>query len=388
MKLTNGSVILFASLAAFPINAQDAVNLSAVGHSNQIGMARPLGFDQKAPKAEGNLTVGLWYSQADSASVSVGVDQSNFLETDEEFHFGLEASAYTQSVDVSVTDPDFFESAYTRRLAVSLYNIHPNLTQNGNYTFSGGEASIGLGRQITDTTAISFGAGTGRIRMTDDPSLPYFISDYIDENGAENTSVFGYFNIFSDQTDDRTNPTKGLRLNFSNEIGSVAGSTYLKTEGSVSRFSNLYGSIDLNLHGSFALGQSLNGGSFPIFESYYAGGPSSLRGFAQNTLGPTSAIPDSTETAYTGGKLRVLGGMEISAPVHNREDLHMLTFLDFGNVFGDVADLTAGDLRSSVGIGIRWDSPVGPLRVNLAHPMNTQLGDQTEKVQFTLGASF
>jgi outer membrane protein insertion porin family len=179
-----------------------------------------------------------------------------------------------------------------------------------------------------------------------------------------------------------------MRLNFSNEIGSVAGSTYLKTEGSISRFSNLYGSIGLNLHGSFARSQSLNGGSFPIFESYYGGGPNSLRGFAQNTLGPTSAIPDSTETAFTGGKLRVLGGVEISAPVHSREDMHVLTFLDFGNVFGDVADLNAADLRSSVGIGIRWDSPVGPLSVNLAHTMNTQLGDQTEKVQFTLGASF
>lgn len=381
MKLWKGSVALLATLAMTPMFAQNTTKISATNGPAFV-------LDQQEMPGKGSLTLGLWYSQADAVSVSLGIDQAKFLKTDEQLHFGFEASAYTQNIDISVTDPDFFETDYTRRVALSFYNIHPNLTQNGDYAFSGGEASIGLGRQITERTAISFGAGTGRIRMADDAALPAFIRTYIDQNDAENGSIFGYLNVSYDHTDDSSNPSKGLRLNFSNEIGSVAGATYLKSEGSISHFSSLFGGANLNLHGSIARATTLNDGSFPIFESYSAGGPSSLRGFAQSTLGPTSAIPNSTERAYTGGKLRILGGMEITAPVARRDDMHVLTFLDFGNVFGEVTDLNAADLRGSIGIGMRWDSPVGPLSINLAQPMNTQLGDQTEPVQFTLGASF
>lgn len=390
MKLCSGFIALITTIVASPIHAQAIGNSAAMNALAPIGANPPFsqGLDKNAPKGDGNLTLGVWYSQADFASLSLGIDQSNFLSTDEELYFGLEASAYTQTIDISVTNPDFFDTPYARRLALSFYNIHPNLTQNGDYTFSGGETSIGFGRQITEATSISFGAGAGKFLITDNANLPDFISNYIDENGTENNAIFGFFNIAYDHTDDRINPKTGLRLSFSNEIGSAAGATYLKTEGSVSHYSHLFGSADLNVHGSLAHAASLNGGSFPILESYYAGGPGSLRGFAQNTLGPTSAIPNSDDRAYMGGKLRVLGGLEVSSTVARREDMHVLTFLDVGNVFGEVSDLNAADLRGSIGIGMRWDSPLGPLSLNVAQPMNTQLGDHTEQVQFILGASF
>lgn len=390
MKLWNGSVALVVAFLASPMAAQVASN-GAVDNPlepNVFGASDGKPSQKKTIFGEGDVSLGLWYAQAEGASLSLGFNKSKFFSTDEMLHFGLEASAYTQTLDISLTDSDFFGTAYTRRLGFSLYNAHPNRRQNGDYTFSGGETSIGLGRKISDAVSISFGIGTGAVFITDHPALPVFISAYIDENGVDNASAFGYFNISYEKTDDSVNPKKGLRFNVSNELGSVSGTSYIKSEGSISRFSNPFGSVDLNLHGSFARAESLNGGSFPIFESYYAGGPSSLRGFAQNTLGPTSAIPNSTERAYTGGKLRVLGGVEISAPVGQREEMHLLTFLDMGNVFGDVGNLNAADLRGALGIGMRWDSPVGPLSVTLAQPLNAQIGDQTEQVQFTLGASF
>ncbi len=88
----------------------------------------PLSYDSTNLKGEGNLTAGIWYSQADAISLSFGIEQTNLFGTDEQFRLGLEASAYTQTAQITLTDPDFFESAYSRQLSFSMYNIEPNRT--------------------------------------------------------------------------------------------------------------------------------------------------------------------------------------------------------------------------------------------------------------------
>ncbi len=392
MKFFSAVLITSAAFSASTVLANDLADLTEIEGTQApapiFEPQSPMSYGRTNLKGQGNLTAGIWYSQADALSLSFGIEQNNLFGTDENFRLGIEASAYTQTAQITLTDPDFFESAYSRQLSLSMYNITPNRTQNGDYSFSGGEASIAFGRQLTDTFSFSFGAGLGQTRIKNDPQLPDFIRNYVALEGETNTSVFTFLNLVYDHTDGSPYPSNGYRVGLANEVGAVGGTTYLKSQANASYFTKIYAETGLRMHGSLAMADTLGNGTYPIYENYFAGGPGSVRGYGQNTLGPTSAIPGSTDRAFTGGQMRVVGGVELSSKIANRDDLHLLGFYDVGNVFTTIGDFTASDLRSSVGVGLRWDSMIGPISVYVSQAVNDRSGDDIEQFQFTLGASF
>ena len=111
-----------------------------------------------------------------------------------------------------------------------------------------------------------------------------------------------------------------------------------------------------------------------------------MRGFEDNSLGPRDSDNDPL-----GGSFRTVGNMEIIFPppfMTDSNSVRLSTFFDIGNVFPGVEDFDGNDLRMSVGIGASWLSPVGPLAVSIAQPLNDESGDDVQKFQFTLGAGF
>jgi outer membrane protein insertion porin family len=118
-----------------------------------------------------------------------------------------------------------------------------------------------------------------------------------------------------------------------------------------------------------------------------------VRGFEQGTLGGRSAISGggSGEDAYIGGDRSVLLNMEFIAPLPgagNDKTLRWFGFVDVGNVYGAGDKMSAADLRASVGLGISWISPVGPLRLALASPVRKKEGDKIQRFQFQIGTAF
>jgi outer membrane protein assembly complex protein YaeT len=386
------SILCFMGLSTIPIFAQNLADLSqSEGFETPAPVFAPsseLSYDRTNLKPEGNLTLGLWFSQAEALSISLGIEQDKLFGTDEAFRLNLEASSFTQTAQITLTDPDFFESVYSRQLSFSTYNIQPNRSQNGAYSFSGSEASIGFGRQLTQELSFSFGAGVGKSRIDNDPNLPTFIQNYVTLEGQDQTTHFGFLNFVYDRTDRSPYPQTGYRLGFATELGLVGDTTYLKSEIKGSYFAQAGARTGVKIHGNVGLGSAIGTGTYPVYENFSAGGPGSVRGYAQNTLGPTSTIPGQTSLAQAGGKLRVTGGIEMATRIGDRDDLHVLGFYDFGNAFAQVGDLNSSELRSSVGVGVRWDTPIGPLNVYLSKALNDKLGDNLEVLQFTLGASF
>ena len=81
--------------------------------------------------------------------------------------------------------------------------------------------------------------------------------------------------------------------------------------------------------------------------------------------------------------------MQSSRPgVKTDKSVRLSVFADIGNVFGAFEEMKFGDLRSSVGIGVSWFSPVGPLKFSLAKPLKQKPEDKVERFQFLLGRVF
>lgn len=129
----------------------------------------------------------------------------------------------------------------------------------------------------------------------------------------------------------------------------------------------------------------------PFFDRYYAGGIGSVRGYDQSSLAPRSSTHSDQ---ILGGDTMVSATAELQFPAPFADDvkgLKMSTFVDAGNAYNR-SDSTSGTndkaIRYSAGVGAVWLSPIGPLEISVAKPLNAKDGDEEQKVQFSIGASF
>jgi outer membrane protein insertion porin family len=126
-----------------------------------------------------------------------------------------------------------------------------------------------------------------------------------------------------------------------------------------------------------------------LFKNYFVGGLGSVRGFQQSTLGPPSN--DTANMIYLGGSKKIVLNAEVLAPfpgAGNDRTLRLFGFADAGRAFGENEKISFKELRSSVGIGLSWVSPMGPLRFSYAFPVKRQDTDKIQKLQFQIGTSF
>ena len=153
---------------------------------------------------------------------------------------------------------------------------------------------------------------------------------------------------------------------------------------------------DLTLAGNFELGygDSWGGKAYPFFKNFYVGGIGSVRGYESSSLGPIDSDGNSS-----GGRAALNFSLELLMPLPGADrTLRWFTFFDGGYSWGDSYDtngnlkdpmkLSLSDLRYSVGVGVSWLSPLGPLKFSLAAPIGDKENDEIERFQFQIGTGF
>jgi outer membrane protein insertion porin family len=196
-------------------------------------------------------------------------------------------------------------------------------------------------------------------------------------------------------------PTEGTKSALSVKMAGLGGDTrFIKSDMSARWHYPLLkdpkwgGSWVLALGGQLGYGVGLaerNNGSkdLPLFERYFLGGINSVRGFADRSLGPRAPSKCDTDgenckstDVIGGGKALVLNS-EILFPIMEQYGVRGVAFFDMGNAF---ENFSFGELRRSVGAGVRWMSPFGPLRVELGLPLNKKPDDETSVLGFSIGS--
>ncbi|MBN8551233.1 MAG: BamA/TamA family outer membrane protein, partial [Deltaproteobacteria bacterium] len=121
---------------------------------------------------------------------------------------------------------------------------------------------------------------------------------------------------------------------------------------------------------------------FPLFKRYFPGGINSVRGYENRKLGPY----DSEGHRY-GGSKEFINNLEIIFPLLSSAGLKGVTFYDMGQAFDDDQSIDLGQLKKSWGYGIRWTSPLGPIRIEFGYPLDTEEGESKGMVtMFSFGA--
>ena len=161
---------------------------------------------------------------------------------------------------------------------------------------------------------------------------------------------------------------------------------YLKTNLQYQEYWQLPWRLTLGVNAEIALGQGLGGNPYPVFKYFSGGGLGSVRAFEQGSLGTV----DPTG-AYLGGTRRLNLNSELYFPVPgtgNDKSLRIFGFADVGNVWADKEKVSTDSLRSSVGLGLSWISPVGPLKLSWGKPVQVKRNDRIQKFQFQIGTAF
>jgi len=138
------------------------------------------------------------------------------------------------------------------------------------------------------------------------------------------------------------------------------------------------------------LGLSVRGGmawtlwdttELPLSERYFLGGSTSVRGFAEDALGPKSA-----EGNPVGGNAFLQYNAELRLDVW--KDIGVVAFIDAGNVWRGLSELNPADVRAAWGGGLRYDTPVGPFRLDYGRKFDPEPGESTSEIYFSLGHAF
>lgn len=190
-----------------------------------------------------------------------------------------------------------------------------------------------------------------------------------------------------DSSDDRLNPTRGTRLRFQLGLSPTVLASdfdFLKTEAEASAF---YPIGMFVLAGRLELGTILPFGNtsadeIPLVTRFFSGGSTSVRGFGYQELGP---LDDAGEPV--GGTGLVEGSLELRFPIWGR--FGGVVFVDAGQVTLDPFRFRAGDVGWSTGVGLRARTPVGPLRIDVGFPFDTDDAiPRTPRLHLSIGHAF
>jgi outer membrane protein insertion porin family len=345
-----------------------------------------------AEKPTGNLSLGAGYSQADKVSIVAGIKQENVFGTGNYLGLDLNTSKFNRQFVLSTTNPYFTPDGVSRTVDVYYRTTRPYSEQGGDYQLVTPGASIRFGVPFTETDTVFFGAGVEQTRIKSGSGLPQAYQDFADAFGSNSTSVPLTVGWARDGRDSALVPNEGRLQRLNTELGVAGDTRYLKTSYQFQQYVPLSKQYTLAFNAEVGYGKGLGGRPFPVFKNFYGGGLGSVRGFEQGTLGDKSGVVDRpSELVNIGGTRNVVLNAEFITPfpgAGNDRTLRMFGFMDVGNVYKADEKLSASELRASVGVGLSWISPLGPLRFAYATPVRKKADDKIQKFQFQIGTSF
>ncbi len=342
--------------------------------------------------SSGSITAGAGFSQSSGVLFNASIRQDNFLGSGKRVSFTFDNSEINTVYSFGYVNPYWTVDGVSRGFNLSYRKTDASAANLSDYTIDSRSATMNFGIPVNEFDTIRFSGGyQGMDLKTNIIDAPLEVNKFVREHGDSFDSAIVSASWSHDSRNKRLFTTYGGLQRLSLET-TVPGSDleYYKLEYTQQRFVPLTRELILGLKGNLGYGDGYGDfDSLPFFENYYAGGVRSVRGFEDNTLGPRDGtILDGDPI---GGAFLTVFNAEIIFPIPFIEDtkgLRLSTFFDIGNVFEDYDAFDAGDLRYSVGLAGLWLSPLGPISVSFAIPLNEEDEDDVQNFQFTIGTFF
>jgi outer membrane protein insertion porin family len=337
-------------------------------------------------KPTGSLQLGAGFSSAEKLALSFGIKQENAFGSGNYLGLDINTSKFNRTIVLNTVDPYFTTDGVS--LSVDLFhrNSRPYNDQGGNYQLETTGAGLRFGVPFSEIDTVYFGGTVERTTIKPGTNIPAAYLAYAEKFGYTSYSFPLSIGWARDNRDSTLVPTTGRMQKLNAELGVAGDTRYVRSNYQYQQYIPLNKQYTLAFNGELGYGKGLSGRPFPVFKNFYSGGLGSVRGFEQGTLGPRDVTG-----SVIGGAKKVTLNAELLTPfpgAGNDRTLRMFGFVDVGNVYGEDQKFELSEMRASVGIGLSWISPVGPLRLAIANPVRKFAGDRIQKLQFQIGTSF
>ncbi|MCX5694391.1 MAG: outer membrane protein assembly factor BamA [Candidatus Omnitrophica bacterium] len=338
----------------------------------------------------GAFSFGGGYSTVDQFVGFVEVEQKNFDWKNWPYFTGagqnlkVRASIgnLSNGFDLSFTEPWMFD--YPVSFGFDLYRrMHDRDTDTGygyDETVTGGD--LRLGKEISEYLRgdLTYRLDQIKIGNVDDTS-----TDLQEEVGTNIISVVTP-SLTYDSRDNVFNTRKGNYLTASLDFAGLGGDkNYTKFFGRASHYFPMPRGAVLEVRGRLGLAQPYGDTEkLPIYERFFAGGAYTIRGYEERKVGPVTSDSDHDPL---GGESMVVGNIEYTYPLFSF--LKVAAFYDVGNVWEKAGDIfsnknangveNSGGFKSSFGLGLRINTPIGPIMLDYGIPMDKEAGEDTKK---------
>ena len=335
-------------------------------------------------QSTGHITLGAGFSSSSGALGEIGIREKNLLGRGQDLLFKTRVGATSTEIDVKFTEPYFLN----RKLAagVDIFKNTNDLKDQSSFEKSSLGGGLRLGYDYSDVLRQNYEYRVSQDKVTDvksDASLAIQ-----EQKGSAVKSEISQTLTF-DSRDDRFLTTEGVVGDLTTTLAGLGGSVkFFKANFRAKQYYPLTEKLigSLGFRGGFIQGL---GEDVRIVDRFFLGG-NALRGFESAGVGPR----DKKTGDAVGGKLMYAGTAQIMFPLGlpNEFDVKGRLFSDIGSLTNSEstsANINEGkSLRASVGFGLSWKSPLGPLSIDFSHPVLKKDFDKTEAIRFDIGARF
>lgn len=334
-------------------------------------------------QSTGELTFGVGFSTTAGPLGQINIRERNLLGRGQDLRLDLSISGRDSQIQLSFTEPYFMDRDLSAgfdvfRTETSRDESNFNQSRTGFALRSG----YNLGEYLRQTVRYRF-SRDNIFDVDNDASLAIQ-----EQDGVSYVSSIGQDLIY-DRRDSRFDPHEGYYLQWSNELAGLGGDVrYIKAVALAGYYYPVTDMVTASFEGQagsiHGLGQDVR-----ISDSFVIGG-NSFRGFEIGGLGPRDLDTDD----FLGGNIYYVGTVQLAFPVGLPEEygIRARIFSDFGSIGHTDADISTEvdemSLRLSLGTGITWRSPFGPLAVDVAYPILKEDFDKEEIFQFSVGTRF
>ena len=331
-------------------------------------------------QSTGDFSIGLGYSSLDKSSLSLGINERNFLGTGRRASVSLSTSGTETNFNLGLTEPYLFG----RNLTGS-FDVFNTKNKSDETTINQTGLSLGVGfsaardvfhrlnyelsqskTTVSSTTATSSTGEAGETRLLS--SLNYVLS--------------------RDTRDSRFDPTEGYLLKMDETLAGFGGDVkFLRTKLSAAYYKPLlFKSVILGVSGK--LGHVTGLGDKVTQSQRFNLGGRDIRGFASGGIGPR----DTGSSDAVGGNKMYAGSFEVVSNLGLNKDtgFRWTVFTDFGSLWGTdypsgVTKPNTAQMRLSAGVGVFWNTAIGPLSFSWAKPLSKMAHDRPKTFQFNIG---
>jgi len=324
------------------------------------------------------IKIGIGYGTEDQLRGQIRWRDNNFFGGARQLEIGFKASFLAREADARFVQPHFL--GQNNRFVA---NFGPKQFEESNYTLNLTRLQPQFERKFSEQFSAYVGYRIEYDRLSEFSDAIFRVLKPFDKKGWLSAWSMG---ALWNTTDDRNNPTRGsLYSLLLEQAGGPWGGSYdfykLQSEGRwfypVAKKTVVASRVKLGLADTLESDKEI-----PIFERFFAGGSSSVRGFERRRLGPRTPHNDPV-----GGRSLLEGSVELRQ-MDLWKQLGGVIFIDTGNVSLHAFDPPITHLKWAAGFGFRYPTPIGPVRLDFGFPFERQRKDRAWQIFFDIGQSF